>query len=113
MSKRRHSHRHPAPGSKPSLFKAIPWTLLLQAAFIVRRRWGKLSAKERSRLSYLVVESRGWPGNLNSKQRKDLGRLLVKLDLRGIVRDVAALARHHRRRHRRHRRGRHRGRACC
>jgi hypothetical protein len=60
---------------------------------IARDHWGKLTAGERAHLSALVRKSRGRPGNLTARERADLRRLAAKLDLPGLGRSVAPVAR--------------------
>ena len=89
--------------------RAIPWSTLLQGGVIVGARWVALSAKERARLVELVRVSRGRLSNLSARERRELRKLVHRLDFRGMSRDLTALARSRRtRRHRgaRRRRGR-------
>ena len=71
--------------------KAVPWALLLRGGVIVGRRWAALSAKERARLGQLVRQSRGRIDNLSVKQRLELRKLVRKLDLKGIGRELMPL----------------------
>lgn len=70
---------------------AVPWLVLVRGAMIVSKRWNALSGKERARLIELVGESRGRTGNLSVKQRLELRKLAGKLDLKGMVRELASL----------------------
>jgi len=88
--------------------KAIPWSTLLQGGVIVGARWVALSAKERARLIELVRASRGRLSNLSARERRELRKLLHRLDVRGIGRDLTALARSRRGGRRRRARRRHR-----
>ena len=97
------SPRRAAPKSKVDRVKALPWAVLLQAVFVVGRRWQALSPKERARFARLVRESQGRLGNLNAKERVELRRLAGKLDVKGMASELAALARAGRRRRRRRR----------
>jgi len=85
--------------------KAVPWAVLLRGGVIVGKRWAALSAKERARFTELVRMSRGRLDNLSSKQRTELRRLVGKLDLKGIGRELMPLV-HGGRRVRGRRRGR-------
>jgi len=87
------SRRDAASRSKRDRLRAVPWIALAQAGVAIGRRWRSLSAKERVRLIRLARESRGRPGNLSPKQRLELGRLVHKLDLKGIARELGPLAR--------------------
>jgi hypothetical protein len=81
----------------------VPWATLLRATVIVGVRWAALSTKERTRLTELVRASRGRVGNLSPRERSELGKLTRKLDLAGMTRELAALARRKRTRRRRRR----------
>ncbi len=89
----------------PSWVRAVPWIAVAQVGVVIGRHWRALSEKERARLTALARESRGLPGNLSSKERAELRRLVRKLDLKGIGRELLPLTRR-----RRGRRGR--SRAC-
>ena len=88
--------------SKLDRVKDLPWLAMLQAVVVVGRRWSALSQKDRARLSRLVRESRGGIGNLSSKERVELRRLVRKLDLKSAGRELLPLMRGERKR-RRHR----------
>jgi hypothetical protein len=81
--------------------KALPWALLLQAGVVIGKRWRALSAKDRARISRLARESRGRPSNLGARERRELRKLIGKLDLKGAGRELVSLARGGRRRKRR------------
>jgi hypothetical protein len=86
--------------SKGARLKALPWAALLRAGVVLGRRWRSLSQKERARLARLLRQSGGRPGNLSEKERKELRKLAGKLDLKGMGRELGALARGRRRRRR-------------
>jgi hypothetical protein len=94
---------HPVKKTKAERVKALPWAVLLQATFVVGRRWRTLSQKERTRLTALVRESRGRTSNLTEKQRKELRRLVDKLDLKRTGRELLIVAGRGRRKRRRRR----------
>jgi len=73
--------------------KELPWPAILGALLAVGRRWRALSEKERSHLLRLVRESGVRPDRLSAKQRRELRRLLIKLDIRGMTADLARLTR--------------------
>ena len=73
--------------------RAIPWAAMARVAVVIGQRWTALPAKERERLARLVRESRGRPGNLNAGERKELRKLVGKLDLRGAGRELLPLVR--------------------
>jgi hypothetical protein len=74
-----------------AIARRVPWTALLQGGAVVGRRVATLSEKDRTRLIVLLRESRGWPGRLDPRERAELRRLLAKLDLAAIGRELAAL----------------------
>ena len=90
-----------SPKDKSGRLKALPWAALAQAGVAIGKRWRSLSSKERERLTRLLRDSGGRPSNLTEKERKELRKLAGKLDLRGLGRDLSALARRGRGRGRR------------
>ncbi|HEX4187443.1 MAG TPA: hypothetical protein VHY83_06055 [Solirubrobacteraceae bacterium] len=81
--------------------KRLPWAAALEGGIVVRRRWTRLSEKDRRRVVRLLRQSRGRPRNLSGKEREELRRLAGKADLRGAARDLIALRRGRWRRKRR------------
>jgi hypothetical protein len=81
--------------------KDVPWALLLQMGLVLGKRWRALSSKDRERLARLARESQGRPGNLSAKQRKELRKLVGKLDLKRAGRELVLLKRARRWRKRR------------
>jgi hypothetical protein len=75
------------------LLESMPLTELLQGAIAVTGRWIRLTAKERSRMLDLLVQSKGVVTKLSPKERKELRRLLGKLDLAGLSRELSGLTR--------------------
>jgi hypothetical protein len=100
------SKRKTATNKQSDRLRAVPWATVLQAVVLAGRRWRSLSKKERTRLRRLVRDSQGMPSNLSLKQRAELRRLIGKLDLRGLAREIAAVTRGGRGRGRRCRRAR-------
>jgi hypothetical protein len=84
-----------------SRLKALPWLGLLQVGVAIGERWRALSEKDRARIARLLRESRGRLGNLSARERKELRKLVGKLDLRGAGRELVGLVRGGRRRRRR------------
>jgi len=99
------SPRKQSPQSKLERLRALPWIAILQVGVAVSRRWRGLSAKERARLAQLARASRGRPRNLSVKERLEAGRLIGKLDLKGLGREAFPLLRGGGRGRRRRRRG--------
>jgi hypothetical protein len=87
--------------SKLQRVRGVPWALLLQMGLVVGKRWRALSSKDRERLARLARESQGRPSNLSAKQRKELRKLVGKLDLKRAGRELVLLTRARRRRKRR------------
>jgi len=71
----------------------LPWAMLLRVGMIVGERVAALSAKDRTRLATLLRESRGWPANLGTKDRRELGKLIGKLDVKGMARELTPVVR--------------------
>ena len=84
----------------------MPWARLVRGGVLISRRWSALSGKERARLGLLLRESKGSVSNLSRRQRLQLRKLVRKLDLKGLGRELAPLVRGAGRRGRRARRGR-------
>jgi hypothetical protein len=76
-----------------SRLNAVPWAVLARVATVVGKRWTALSSKERARLANLVRGSRGRAGNLSSRERSELRKLVRKLDLKGAGRELLPLVR--------------------
>jgi hypothetical protein len=76
-----------------SRVRALPWAVLARAGVVLGQRWTSLSQQERARLASLVRRSRGRTGNLSTKERKELRKLVQKLDLRGAGRELMPLVR--------------------
>jgi hypothetical protein len=88
------SKKQPERGkSKLQHVKDVPWALLLQVGIVLGRRWRALSSKDRARLARLARESQGRPGNLSAKQRKELRKLVGKLNLKRAGRELVLLKR--------------------
>jgi hypothetical protein len=58
----------------------------------VKHHWDKLTPAERARLQRLVLKSKGRPSNLNPAERLIVRRLVRKLELGQLGRDLARLA---------------------
>jgi hypothetical protein len=78
--------------STGSRLKALPWAALLQAGVAFGKRWRGLSERDRARLTQLTRErfrvQHGRVGNLSARERAELRKLLGKLDVKGIGRDM-------------------------
>jgi hypothetical protein len=91
--------------SRRQRLQALPWGAMLQGTLVVGRHWRALSEKDRARLTQLVRDSQGRLSNLSAKEREELRKLVGKLDMKGIGRDLFLLSRSRqlKRRRRRHR----------
>lgn len=80
----------------PRLKRAIPaaWFLTVaEAAFATHRHLKQnVDPGTTRRLRELVTKSKGRPSNLTAHERRELRKLVGKLDLRTLGRDVAAVA---------------------
>jgi hypothetical protein len=81
------------PKSTSSRVKALPWAVMLEVLVVVGGRWRALAEKDRARLTRLVRQSRGRPGNLSAGERREVRRLLGKLDFRRMGRELAPVVR--------------------
>jgi hypothetical protein len=80
------------PKSKLKSVRALPWGIALQAGLVARERWQSLSKRDRERLARLTRDSRGRLSNLSAKEREELRKLLGKLDIKQMGRDLLPLA---------------------
>ena len=73
--------------------RSVPWKALFYGGLVVGRRVTRLTPKERRRLGTLLRDSRGLPTRLGPKERAELRKLLAKLDLAGMGRDLTPILR--------------------
>ena len=78
--------------------RSIPWLVLAEGVVQANEHWKRLSASDRSKLQKLVRKSRGLPRNLSAKERTELKRIVSKLDLPTLGRELLPLAGRKRRR---------------
>jgi hypothetical protein len=86
------SDRHTSK-SKFKRVKALPWAVLLQVGTVLGKRWRSLSANDRARLTRLTRESRGRMNNLSAKERRELRKLVGKLDFKRMSRELLPITR--------------------
>ena len=75
--------------------RAVPimWVIVAgQAALATRRHLQHISAHERTRLVDILRKSKGRPSNLTGHERSELRRIVRKLELGRLGRDVAGMA---------------------
>jgi hypothetical protein len=66
--------------------------LVLQGAVHVNEHYKKLTPTERDRLQRLIRKSRGRPSNLTPREREAFKKLVAKLDLTGLGRELLPFA---------------------
>ncbi|WP_354697652.1 hypothetical protein DSM112329_03288 [Paraconexibacter sp. AEG42_29] len=69
----------------PRLPKLTPWIAALQAGFIAREHFQKLTPADRVLLKDLVTKSRGLPRNLTANEKAEVRRIVGELDAKGAV----------------------------
>jgi len=78
--------------------KGAPWLVIIQAAMAARKHWGVLTPAERGDLARLLRTTKGRPGNLTAHEKAELRRLVGKLDVPGLGKDLLPIASRRRRR---------------
>jgi hypothetical protein len=73
-------------------FRALPWLLLYELANVAHAQWQDLPAGDRDKLTRLAVKSRGLPTNLTARERAEVKRILGRIDLQHVVRQVVPKA---------------------
>jgi hypothetical protein len=92
VSRRKKSSK-PSPQTARERLKALPWALLLQATVVIGKRWRALPEKDRARVARIVRESRGRPSSLGTRERLELRRVMGKLDVKRMIRELVPLVR--------------------
>jgi hypothetical protein len=64
----------------------------LEGAVVANRHWQHLSEGERSKLTRLIRKSKGVPTNLTERERAEIRKLVGKLDVVGMGRDLLPFA---------------------
>ncbi|MDO9352179.1 MAG: hypothetical protein Q7T55_00700 [Solirubrobacteraceae bacterium] len=78
------------PASRIAGRKAVPALIAADLARVTSRHWREsLSSSDRRRLVTLLKDSRGRPGNLSPKDRRELQRLASEFDLPRLARAMA------------------------
>ena len=62
-----------------------PIVAVLQAGFIAREHWLRLSPSDRVILRRLIAKSKGVPKNLTIKERAEVRRIVGELDAKGAA----------------------------
>jgi len=76
-----------------SRFRAMPWIMVFELAVTLRKHWRLLEPNERARLAELVKKSQGRPARLSPTERRDVRRLVAKLEPAVIARSVVPIGR--------------------
>lgn len=66
--------------------------LAAQAAMAAREHWGLLKPAERTELARILRTSAGRPSNLTAAEKRELRRLVAKLELPRLGRNLAPMA---------------------
>jgi hypothetical protein len=76
-----------------SRVRSMPWIMVFELAVTLRKHWQRLEPKERARLAELIRKSQGRPMRLTAAERKDVRRLVAKLEPGSIARSVVPIGR--------------------
>jgi hypothetical protein len=68
--------------------RALPWLLLYELATVAHAQWQDLPPADRDKLTRLAVKSRGLPTNLTARERAEVKRILRRVDLQHVARQV-------------------------
>jgi len=68
--------------------RIMPWIALYELATAAGAEWRGLSSAEREKVTRLVVKSRGWPSNLSRRERAEVKRIVGKVDLQRVAREL-------------------------
>ncbi|MDX6632264.1 MAG: hypothetical protein QOG09_1812 [Solirubrobacterales bacterium] len=66
--------------------------MLGEVAMLLKRHWDLLEPKDRTRLATILRKSHGRPGNLSASEKRDLRRIVEKIEPRELARGVASKA---------------------
>ena len=71
----------------------MPWLMVLELAYTLRKHWKRLEPAERATLGELLKKSQGRPNRLTAAERADVRRLVAKLEPSKIARSVVPIGR--------------------
>jgi hypothetical protein len=71
----------------------MPWVMVFELAITLRRHWKRLDRDERNELAALIKKSQGRPGRLDASERRQVRRLVAKLEPGQIARSVVPIGR--------------------
>jgi hypothetical protein len=72
--------------------RPAPWWVVLELANLAHHEWRELPAADRDKLTRLAVKSRGLPTNLTPRERAEVKRILGRVDLKRVARDLVPKA---------------------
>lgn len=76
-----------------SRVRTMPWLMVLELAYTLRKHWKRLEPADRTRLAALLKKSQGRPNRLSAKERADVRGLVSKLEPGQIARSVMPIGR--------------------
>ncbi|MEA2353885.1 MAG: hypothetical protein QOD61_14 [Solirubrobacteraceae bacterium] len=68
--------------------RPAPWWILFELVTVAHAEWRGLSATDRDKLSRLAIKSRGLPTNLTARERAEIKRILSKIDVKRVAKDM-------------------------
>jgi hypothetical protein len=71
----------------------MPWVMVFELAVTLRKHWKRLEAAERAELAALIKKSQGRPTRLDASERRQVRRLVAKLEPGQIARSVVPIGR--------------------
>jgi hypothetical protein len=81
----------------PRLRPPLPWWVLFELLTAAAGQWRELPAADRDKLARLAVKSKGIPTNLTPRERDEIKRILAKIDVKRLARDMLPKAMRRRR----------------
>jgi hypothetical protein len=71
----------------------MPWLMVLELAYTLRKHYKRLDAGERAQLAELLKKSQGRPNRLTAQERAQVRLLVAKLEPAKIARSVVPIGR--------------------
>jgi hypothetical protein len=68
--------------------RPAPWWILFELVTAAHAEWRGLSPVDRDKLTRLAVKSRGLPANLTARERADIKRILSKIDVKRVAKEM-------------------------
>ncbi|HWI22656.1 MAG TPA: hypothetical protein VNT22_08590 [Baekduia sp.] len=76
-----------------SRVRAVPWLVLAELAWTLRKHWVQLPRGDREELARLLKKSKGAPQKLSARERADFKRIVMDLDLKSAALQMAPVGR--------------------